>query len=51
MLKLAGREGLRPEYGPPRPGDIRRSWADIEKARRLLGFEPKVGLRKDQGTN
>lgn len=28
----------------PRPGDIRHSGADVSKARRLLGFEPRVGL-------
>ena len=27
-----------------RPGDIRQSFADISKARRLLGYEPKVTL-------
>jgi len=33
-------------HGPPRPGDVRHSLADIEKARRLLGFEPKIGIRE-----
>ena len=46
VLRLAGLGGLRPEHGPPRPGDIRRSWADIAKARRLLGYEPEVGLEE-----
>ena len=31
---------VRPHHNPPRPGDIRRSSADIEKARSRLGFEP-----------
>jgi UDP-glucose 4-epimerase len=31
-------------YLPPRPGDLRNSWADVSEAKRLLGFEPKVGL-------
>jgi nucleoside-diphosphate-sugar epimerase len=39
-----------PIYADPRPGDVRDSQADIEKARRLLGYEPKVsfdeGLKK-----
>jgi len=39
-----------PQYGPPRPGDVRDSMADIGKARALLGFEPRVdfvtGLRR-----
>ena len=29
---------------PPRPGDLRNSWADVGEARQQLGFEPKVGL-------
>jgi UDP-glucose 4-epimerase len=29
---------------PPRPGDLRDSWADVREARRVLGFEPNVPL-------
>ena len=31
---------VEPIFGPPRAGDIRHSNADIEKARRLLGYDP-----------
>jgi UDP-glucose 4-epimerase len=31
-------------YREPREGDVRDSQADISKARRLLGYEPSVGL-------
>jgi UDP-glucose 4-epimerase len=31
-----------PAYGPPRPGDVRESMADISLARELLGYEPRV---------
>ena len=31
-------------YEPPRPGDIRDSWADISSARELLGYEPRIDL-------
>jgi UDP-N-acetylglucosamine/UDP-N-acetyl-alpha-D-glucosaminouronate 4-epimerase len=34
------------EYLPPRPGDVLHSWADVSEARRLLGYEPRVGLRE-----
>jgi len=44
ILKLMGREDLRPIYAPPRPGDIRHSIADITRARKELGFKPKVEL-------
>ena len=36
-----------PVYAAPRPGDVRHSYADIGKARRLWGFEPRVGF--DEG--
>jgi UDP-glucose 4-epimerase len=35
-----------PVYGPPRPGDVRHSLADIAKAKKLLRYEPKVLLRE-----
>lgn len=35
---------LEPIYGPPREGDVRDSQASIEKARRLLGYEPRVSF-------
>jgi nucleoside-diphosphate-sugar epimerase len=33
-----------PLYGPPRPGDVRESMADITLARELLGYDPEVDL-------
>lgn len=32
-------------YGPPRPGDVKHSQADIGLAKQLLGWEPSVALR------
>jgi UDP-glucose 4-epimerase len=32
------------QFAPPRPGDIRASWADLTAARETLGYEPSVGL-------
>jgi len=45
LIKEVG--GLAPEvkHGPPRPGDVRHSLADITAARDAFGFEPAVGLR------
>ncbi len=31
---------IEPEFGPERAGDIKHSWADIGKARKLLGYAP-----------
>jgi UDP-N-acetylglucosamine 4-epimerase len=33
------------KYGPPREGDIPHSLASIDKARRLLGYEPEFSVR------
>lgn len=38
------RAGLEPRRGPERPGDRRRSRADLERARAWLGYEPPAGL-------
>jgi UDP-glucose 4-epimerase len=32
---------IKPQYAPPRPGDILASVADIERAKSLLGFKPQ----------
>ncbi|MHC1590834.1 MAG: SDR family oxidoreductase [Candidatus Helarchaeales archaeon] len=44
MLKLTG-SSLKPIHEQPRPGDIKHSLADISKARKKLGYEPKYDLR------
>lgn len=31
---------------PPRTGDVRRTWADISKAKKELGYEPRVMLEE-----
>jgi UDP-glucose 4-epimerase len=33
-----------PVYGPPRPGDLRKSILDYSKAKEVLGWEPKVKI-------
>ncbi len=45
MAELLGVE-VEPEFAPPRPGDVRHSMADISLARKILGYEPKIGLRE-----
>jgi UDP-glucose 4-epimerase len=35
---------LAPKHLPPRSGDIRHSLADISKARKVLGFDPKFDV-------
>ncbi|MBN1946994.1 MAG: SDR family oxidoreductase [Bradymonadales bacterium] len=40
--------GLTPQlrHGPPRPGDVRHSLADVSKAATELGYNPAVGLEE-----
>jgi len=45
LAKLTGREATF-EFGPPRPGDIRDSFADVAAARRDLGFAAAVPLEE-----
>jgi nucleoside-diphosphate-sugar epimerase len=37
---------LEPEYGPPRPGDVSESLADVSLARELIGYQPSVGFEE-----
>ncbi|MEM3171786.1 MAG: SDR family oxidoreductase [Candidatus Hadarchaeales archaeon] len=46
LLKLTGKEGMKPIHGSPRRGDIKRSVADVRKAKEVLGFEAKTTLEE-----
>jgi UDP-glucuronate 4-epimerase len=37
------------QYGPPNLADMFQNWADVSKARQLLGWQPQVGLREGMG--
>lgn len=41
--RLCGRK-LKRRHSPPRAGDVRKTWADISQARRLLGYKPPVSF-------
>jgi len=49
---IAGQLGFsgKPNYGPPRQGDIKHSLANIDRAAKELGYQPKAhfheGLQK-----
>ncbi len=45
LEKLAGHKVTR-HHTPPRPGDVRMTWADIRKAKKQLGYKPQVGLEE-----
>jgi len=46
IQKIMSKSFLKPVHAEPRPGDIKHSYGDITKARRNLGYEPKVQLEK-----
>lgn len=35
---------IEPRYGEPRPGDVRHSVADVDRAREQFGFDPQTGF-------
>jgi nucleoside-diphosphate-sugar epimerase len=45
LNKILG-TNLEPTFGPRRQGDVMHSLADIEKARRLLGYEPSISFEE-----
>ncbi len=45
LEELIGKKALI-EYGPLNPADMLSNWADVSKARRLLGWEPRTGLQE-----
>ncbi len=49
LLETLGRlhgKPVKPEFLPPRAGDVRDSQASIDAARNLLGYDPKVNLEE-----
>jgi nucleoside-diphosphate-sugar epimerase len=48
LEEILGRKAI-VEHGPPNPADMLRNLADVSKARRLLEWSPRVGLREGVG--
>ena len=46
LIELFGSRDVKPVYAEPKAGDIRRSYADLSKAERMLGYKPKVFLKE-----
>ncbi|NIR49001.1 SDR family oxidoreductase [candidate division KSB1 bacterium] len=49
LLRDISNKRITPEYTSPRPGDVRDSIAAIEKARNLLGYEPRFTMAEGLG--
>ncbi len=43
--KILGKN-IKAKYAPERPGDVKHSKADISKAKKLIGYEPKIGFEE-----
>jgi len=46
LQEIMGKTDFEAVHKGPRPGDIRHSYADISKAKRILGYEPKISLKE-----
>lgn len=46
LQKMVGRSNLKPIYMSPRCGDVRHSWGNIDKARKVMGYIPRISLEK-----
>lgn len=46
VLETIPKSKSRIEHQEPRPGDVQQHFADITKARRILGFEPHINIRE-----
>jgi UDP-glucose 4-epimerase len=46
QIKSLTKSNVNPQYFPARPGDIRDSIFDINKARKYLGWEPQITLEQ-----
>ena len=45
IISILGKSELQPSYRDARPGDVRRHYADISKAQKMLGFSPRVDIK------
>ena len=44
LENLAGKQAIK-QMGPPQPGDVEATYADIGRARRKLAFEPRISIQ------
>ena len=46
LVEIFGYKEVKPKYANAKPGDIRRSCANLTKAKKLLNFKPKISLEE-----
>ncbi len=45
LNEITGKK-IKPEFTPPRRGDVRKTYADMTKLSKLLGYKPKVDFKE-----
>jgi UDP-glucose 4-epimerase len=45
LNKIMGKN-IKPIFLPPRPGDVFKTQADISRAKKRLGFKPKINFKE-----
>lgn len=43
--KILKKEHIKPQYEAPRPGDVKRHYADVRKARELFGYQATLDIK------
>ena len=46
VAKVGGKPGLKPEFRPERKGDVKHSYADIDKMSAAVGYKPRYTLQR-----
>jgi UDP-glucose 4-epimerase len=46
VLNRLLKTSIEPIFEPPRPADVKESMADITQARKVLGYEPRIGFEE-----
>lgn len=49
LQEIMGQKRVKPMHARSRPTDIRYSCADISRAKKVLGYDPKVSLKSGLG--
>jgi len=44
IRELLGKKDIKPQYDPPRQGDIKHSLADVSMAKDVIGYEPRISF-------
>jgi UDP-glucose 4-epimerase len=46
LKEITNKENLHTLFSDPRPGDVRHGYADINKAKKLLGYNPRFSIKE-----